>query len=205
MNEGGRGRFPWEDEHPLSWHAWCRLHARRLSGGAVEAALSCGRVVHVRGAAIHVIGRREVARWRRRGIDLSRFEGVHVVCAPDGSILTVYRNRDLRGLRPRGRRRGGRPAWWGPGAPPVPRGDAGDPGDPLESGGVPVPVVLLDGAPRAGTLPAGGGASFPGWRVLYLTLAYQRVRRSARVLRVRATEAAGAAAGDADKQRGERR
>ena len=73
---------------------------------AVDAALVHGRVVHVHGAVYHVIGRREVSHLKRRGIDLSLHEGVHVVCVPGGGtlVLTVYRNQDLRGLRPRPRR-----------------------------------------------------------------------------------------------------
>jgi hypothetical protein len=68
---------------------------------AIEAALEYGRVVYVRGAEIHVIGRKEVFRYRRHGIDLREYEGVHVVCRPgSGLILTAYRNRDFRGLRP---------------------------------------------------------------------------------------------------------
>jgi len=51
-----------------------------------------------------VIGRNEVERLIRQGIDLRDYEGVHVVRSADGDIITVYRNRDLRGLRPRRRR-----------------------------------------------------------------------------------------------------
>ena len=43
-------------------------------------------------------------RYRLDGVELSSVEGVQVVCTDSGSILTVYRNRDLRGLRPRSRR-----------------------------------------------------------------------------------------------------
>lgn len=39
------------------------------------------------------------------GVDLSGVEGVQVVCSRDGAILTVYRNKNFRGLRPRGGRR----------------------------------------------------------------------------------------------------
>lgn len=63
--------------------------------------MAYGRVVHVRGAEIHAIGRKEVLRYRQRGIDLRMYEGIQVVCRPGaGVVLTVYRNRDLRGLRP---------------------------------------------------------------------------------------------------------
>jgi hypothetical protein len=76
-----------------------------LSSGAVTAALDFGRLVYTRGAAIYVIGRKEVLRARRLGVDLSEYEGVHVVCSADGAVLTVYRNRDFRGLRSRRHRR----------------------------------------------------------------------------------------------------
>lgn len=35
-----------------------------------------------------------------QGADLRELEGMHVVCSPEGVILTVYRNHDLRGLKP---------------------------------------------------------------------------------------------------------
>ncbi|RMG19792.1 MAG: DUF4258 domain-containing protein [Deltaproteobacteria bacterium] len=90
----------------LTMHARQRMNSRRLPEAAIRAALEHGRVVHVRGASIYVIGRKEISRYRRRGLDLSSFHGVQVVCSPDGTILTVYRNRDFRSLRPqrRGRR-----------------------------------------------------------------------------------------------------
>jgi hypothetical protein len=85
------------------------MHTRRLSAEAVTVAVACGRVAWTRGARIYAIGRREVERYRARGIDLRACEGVQVVTKPDGAILTVYRNRDRRGLRrddhPRCRRR----------------------------------------------------------------------------------------------------
>lgn len=85
----------------LTRHARCRSGARRVGVAAIEAALEYGRVVYVRGAEIHVIGRKEVFRYRRHGIDLREYEGIQVVCQPGGGlILTAYRNRDFRGLRP---------------------------------------------------------------------------------------------------------
>ena len=91
-------------EEDLTRHAWQRMTARGMSLAAIEAAIEYGRAVHVRGATVSALGRKEVERCRRRGVDLSRYEGIHVVCSPKGMILTVYRNRDFRGLRPRYRR-----------------------------------------------------------------------------------------------------
>lgn len=88
----------------VSAHAWQRMRQRRISEAAVQATLEHGRVAHVRGAAIHAIGRKEVSAMQRQGIDLSDYEGIQVVCARDGEIMTAYRNQNFRGLRPRGRR-----------------------------------------------------------------------------------------------------
>jgi len=85
--------------------------ARHIDEAALEAALLYGRLVHVRGAEFHVIGRKEVERWAAVGVDLTPFEGVQVVCSSEGAVLTVYRNRDLRQLRPQRSRRPGRRGW----------------------------------------------------------------------------------------------
>ena len=90
----------------VTQHAWARMCGRRLNGQTIDAVLSYGRVIHVRGAAIYAIGRKEVERLGRSGVDVAAYEGVQVVCTPDGSaILTVYRNSDFRGLKPRSGRR----------------------------------------------------------------------------------------------------
>jgi hypothetical protein len=89
----------------LTKHAWERSNARGLSSEAIDAAIQYGRVVHVRGAAVHVIGKKEVRRFSEVGVDLEKYEGVQVVCSPDDeAVLTAYRNHDLRGLRPHHRR-----------------------------------------------------------------------------------------------------
>ena len=91
----------------LTHHARCRIDARGFSRRAVAAALDYGRELHTRGAVIYVLGRREVARARREGLDLSAHEGVHVVCSADGAVITAWRRRDLRPLRGGDRRRRG--------------------------------------------------------------------------------------------------
>lgn len=94
------------DAPAITQHAWARMSGRVLNCETIDAVLSYGRVLHVRGAAIHVIGRKEVEKLARSGVDVGGCEGVQVVCTPDGSaILTVYRNSDFRGLKPRGGRR----------------------------------------------------------------------------------------------------
>ncbi|HZH14080.1 MAG TPA: DUF4258 domain-containing protein [Archangium sp.] len=92
----------------LTRHAREQMRLRGLSEEALELTLAFGRIVWTRGAQIFAIGRREVRRFAQEGVDLSRYEGVQVVCTSAGTILTAYRNRDFRGLRPalgRGRAR----------------------------------------------------------------------------------------------------
>jgi len=91
------------DAPAITQHAWSRMSGRGLNCQTIDSVLSYGRVIHVHGAAIHVIGRKEVEKLARFGVDVGGCEGVQVVCTPDGSkILTVYRNSDFRRLKPRG-------------------------------------------------------------------------------------------------------
>lgn len=93
-----------QSEYSLTQHAWERMSRRRLSFEAIQLVLNYGRTAHLRGATIFAVGRKEAERYRLDDIELSSVEGVQVVCTNEGSILTVYRNQDLRGLRPRLRR-----------------------------------------------------------------------------------------------------
>jgi len=88
-------------ELPLTKHARCQMNARRLSDEMVAIVMTYGRLARVRGAEIYAVGRKEIERYLAEGVDLSRCDGVQVVCNPNGPILTAYRNSDFRGLRPR--------------------------------------------------------------------------------------------------------
>lgn len=96
-------RLP-EPEYFFTNHARSRMSSRSVSSDAIDMVIACGRQVHIRGAVIHVIGHREAYRLSKQGVCLNRCEGLHVVCAQDGAIITVYRNHDLSGLRGKGRR-----------------------------------------------------------------------------------------------------
>ena len=98
-------------EIKLTKHAKDRMDSRRIGMDAVRSCWEFGRIVHVFGATYYVSGRREIERWRRRGINLDQFGGIRVVCSPDGSVMTVYRTSDLRQLHPR-RRQGSRRWDW---------------------------------------------------------------------------------------------
>jgi len=85
-------------------HAQMRMGQRGISERFVAMALRYGRTVHARGAAYRVIGHKEVARCAEFGFDISEADGVHVLVAPDGSVVTAYRNHELRKIRPSKRR-----------------------------------------------------------------------------------------------------
>ena len=93
------------DKPKLTLHAADRSRTRGIPTEAVEAVIEFGKHRSIRGADIYTIGWREVRLHAQAGIDLSRWEGIEVVCAHDGAILTVYRNKNPRALRDRGSRR----------------------------------------------------------------------------------------------------
>jgi len=92
------------DNYNLTRHAWARMCGRSLSPDMVQRVIEYGRVAYVRGATTYAVGRKEVTRRGRENIDLANLEGVQIVCSNGGAVMTVYRNRDFRGLRPRTRR-----------------------------------------------------------------------------------------------------
>lgn len=105
--EGRAPRHPFTT--PMTAHARYRMQSRAIPDDAIEATLTYGRRVITRGAEVCAIGRKEVVKFARLGVDLSRFEGVQVVLSGDGAVITVYRNRNFRWLKTgmgRGRFRG---------------------------------------------------------------------------------------------------
>lgn len=97
---GGGALENWaKGKYALSKHALFRMRSRNLSPSAVQATMKYGREICTRGAMIFALGRAEVNDGRREGLDLSKYEGIQVVCSLNGSIITVYRNRRFRGLK----------------------------------------------------------------------------------------------------------
>lgn len=87
------------DKAILTQHAGNRMNHRRISTASIDLVIEYGRVVFTRGAMIYAIGRNEVERYKKEKVDLSDCEGIQVVCSLDDVVLTVYRNRNFRGLR----------------------------------------------------------------------------------------------------------
>jgi hypothetical protein len=80
------------------------MQQRSIPPAAIEAAFLYGTPIRQPGGRIawH-IGRREAKLARAAGCDLPRLEGVTVVEAPDGALVTVIRSPDRARLEQHGR------------------------------------------------------------------------------------------------------
>ena len=92
------------DHYRLTDHAELRMQQRHILQDLLERVLEYGRTIHARGATYKVVGRKDVEYFQRKGVDLLDAEGIHVLLAEDGVVLTTYRNHDLRQIRPSKRR-----------------------------------------------------------------------------------------------------
>jgi len=88
----------------LTAHAVLRMQQRGIAPRLIALVLRYGRTIYARGLAFRVIGHKEVERFARDGLDLTPAEDIHVLVDTDGSVITAYRNHDLRKIRP-GKRR----------------------------------------------------------------------------------------------------
>jgi hypothetical protein len=94
----------------LTEHALTKMQRRAIRDEAIEAVMRYGRETHIRGVVIYVIGKKEIAEFLEQGIDLNQYEGIQVVCANDGVVITTYKNKDLKGLHYQKRR--GKKHYW---------------------------------------------------------------------------------------------
>ena len=88
------------DDLEVSDHAMKRIDKRGIPAEAISVVIAYGRRVHVRGADVYFIGQKEASYGKVDGISFDKYVGIQVVCANDGAVLTVYRNHNLRGLKP---------------------------------------------------------------------------------------------------------
>ncbi|MEM5430579.1 DUF4258 domain-containing protein [Cupriavidus oxalaticus] len=90
--------------HQVTAHAELRMQQRGISAQLLELVLRYGRTLYERGLSFRVIGHKEVEHHARNGVDLKCAEGVHVLVESNGTVITTYRNHNLRKIRP-GKRR----------------------------------------------------------------------------------------------------
>jgi len=81
----------------LTSHVKKRMSERGISRKAAAAVLKYGHVYRIPGTLIYMLRRKDVAAWRRRGLNLEKHLNIQVIVAADtGEIITVYRNSSIR-------------------------------------------------------------------------------------------------------------
>lgn len=82
----------------ITEHARLRMNSRSINEWHIDQVMRFGRESHTRQAVIYAIGKKEV---KEHGRFLETCEGIHVLCSPKDctTIITTYRNKDLKGLR----------------------------------------------------------------------------------------------------------
>ncbi len=88
------------NKHTLISHALIRMQQRGIKSKDIALVLRYGRVIYSRGLIFRVVGRKEVERYLSKGLNLTRVEGVHVLVHTNGTVITTYRNHNLRPIRP---------------------------------------------------------------------------------------------------------
>jgi hypothetical protein len=89
----------------LTQHAEMRMSQRSIDLEQVQLVLNYGRLIHSRRARFYVMGRKEIKRLEKKGLEVGDLENIQIVVAEKSNlILTVYRNKDFRQIRPKHRR-----------------------------------------------------------------------------------------------------
>lgn len=89
----------------LTDHAAIRMQQRGISRAALQTVLDFGRRIHAKGLTFYVVGRKEVAVYADRGVNLASFEGMQVLVATNGVVVTTYRSRNLHAIKVQSRGR----------------------------------------------------------------------------------------------------
>lgn len=80
-------------------HALRRAQQRAACIDAIDAAIDYGTCYRQKGRIAYFLGRRAVEDAAKRGIDLGSFEGLAVIVAEDGAIVTVIKTTETKKLR----------------------------------------------------------------------------------------------------------
>ena len=80
-------------------HALTRMAQRGFNDDQIALVLKYGRVIYAKGIVFFVVGRKEVAFLAKQGVDLRAVEAIQLLTKPNGVLITVYRNHDLKKIK----------------------------------------------------------------------------------------------------------
>lgn len=86
-------------------HAETRMNQRGFNSGQIASVIKYGRAVRAKGVIFMFVGRKEVSRYAKEGIDLRDVEGLQILISPDNALITVYRNHDLSRIKKTAKKR----------------------------------------------------------------------------------------------------
>lgn len=84
----------------VTFHAEMRMSQRGICSDTLELILQFGRRIRSKGAVFHVIGKKEIKQYCTIEPKLKDMEGMQVLTSTEGTVLTTYRNKNLRSIRP---------------------------------------------------------------------------------------------------------
>lgn len=79
-----------------SLHANIRAKQRGFTPKQVATIIRFGRKNHQAGAIYYSIGHKEIKRYYKQAPFLQDMNGMHIVMSLDGTILTMFRNRNFK-------------------------------------------------------------------------------------------------------------
>lgn len=80
-------------------HSLKRLSGRRISDELFDMVVLYGRKFYANSAEVYFVGKKEVKKARRQGIDISKAEGLNVIVQSYGDekiVITAFKNHSLR-------------------------------------------------------------------------------------------------------------
>lgn len=81
-------------------HAMLRMGQRGIKLEVLELILRFGREIRSKGAVFYVLGKKEVQKYCQYVPQLKEMEGMQVLTSNEGVVITAYRNKNLRKVRP---------------------------------------------------------------------------------------------------------
>lgn len=80
-------------------HAKNRLSARRIDEEMFNIAILYGRRFYANSAEVYFVGKKEVEKARKAGIDIRKAEGLNIIVQDYGDekiVITAFRNHSLK-------------------------------------------------------------------------------------------------------------